>query len=164
MTGACRFAHAIGISAIIAASSAAGAEFVISLERLPKQVSEAVKGKFPMAEVIEVSEKTDDEVVYEVTVRDNGKKIDVTIDADGDIESLEREIDGSELPKVVREAIAKTHSDKTIEIAEAVYEIEDGKEELDFYEAQLKAKDGKQTEAMIKADGTFIEADKDDDE
>src|SRR5438128_1117976 len=99
----------------------------VPLEKLPKAVTDAVKKMFPKAELIsaikeeEVEEKEekgkdkkeakekeeDDEVEYEVTIKENGKKIDVTVHADGKIEAFEKEIDLKDLPRAVTAALEK---------------------------------------------------------
>lgn len=140
----------------------------VPLDKLPKVVSEAVKTLYPKAEMLKASEEADeedkDEVVYEVTVKLNGKMIDITVDDEGEIELLEKEIALKDLPKAVSEAAAKLYPDAKAKSAEAVYELEDGKEELEFYEVQLKTADGKVIEAKFKADGKVVKEDDKDDE
>jgi len=154
------------ISAICMVSNVQSEEKDVPLEKLPKAVSEAVKKMFPKAEMLKASEEEDkeDEVVYEVTVKLDGKKIDITVDDEGEIELLEKEIALKDLPKAVSETLTKLYPDCKAETAEAVYELEDGKEELEFYEVQLKTADGKVVEAKIKANGKVVkDDDKDDD-
>ena len=93
---------------------------------------------------------------YEVTVKEAGKLIDITVEANGNIEGLEKEIALKDLPKAVTEALKKKYPKAVYKSAEAVYEIEDGKEELEFYEVQLKTADNQEIEANIKADGKII--------
>ncbi|MEZ6034053.1 MAG: hypothetical protein R3C17_13240 [Planctomycetaceae bacterium] len=143
-------------------------EKFVPLEKLPKSVSEAVRKMFPQAEMLKASEEQDeaddDEVVYEVTVKVDGKKIDITVDDEGEIELLEKEIALKDLPKAVSETLARMYSKDTLKSAEAVYELEDGKEELEFYEVQLKNADGKVVEARIKANGKVVQEDDKEDE
>ncbi len=151
------------ISATCMVSNVRAEEKDVPLEKLPKAVSEAVKKMFPKAEMLKASEEEDeeddDEVVYEVTVKLDGKKIDITVDGKGEIELLEKEIDLKDLPKAVSETLAKMYPDGQAESAEAVYELEDAKEELEFYEVQLKTANGKIVEAKIKANGKVVEDD-----
>ncbi|MDB5389468.1 MAG: hypothetical protein JWM11_5114, partial [Planctomycetaceae bacterium] len=109
---------------------------------------------FPKAELIKATkEEEDKEVNYEVTVKVDGKQIDITVEADGKIEELEKEIDLKDLPKAVTEALEKNHPKAVHKSAEAVYEIEDGKEELEYYEVQLVTSDKKMIEVKIKENG-----------
>ncbi len=132
----------------------------VPLDKLPKVVIDAVKKMFPKAELVKATKEVEDgETMYEVTIKENGKKIDVTVEEDGEIEGLEREVDLKDLPKAVTEAIEKKYPKAAHQSAEAVYEIEDGKEELEYYEVLIKTADNKELEVKIKADGTMIESD-----
>ena len=135
----------------------------VPLDKLPKVVVEAVKKKFPGAELISAtSEKEGKELKYEVTIKDKGKKIDVTVEEDGDIEGFEREINVKDLPKAVLKTLEEKYPKMTLKSAEAVYEIEDSKEELEYYEVLLITADKKEIEVKIEADGTFKEEEKSD--
>lgn len=145
------------ISVIAIAHPSHAEETAVPLDKLPKAVTEAVKKMFPMAELIKATQEEEDgEVEYEVTVKENGKNIDITVEADGDIEGLEKEIDVKALPKAVTDALSTKHSKAVFQSAEAVYEIENGKEELEFYEVQLKTEDGEEIEVKVKSDGTIM--------
>ena len=139
-------------------------ESKVPLDKLPKAVVESIKKKFPTAELVEeTEEKEDGKVEYEVTVKVAGKKIDVTVEANGKIEGYEKEIGVGELPAAVIATLDKTYPKATKKLAEAVYEVEDGKDELEFYEIQLETADKKTVEAKVKADGTLVK-DKDKEE
>ena len=109
----------------------------VPLEKLPAKVTEAIKKMFPKAELVKATrDEEDDEVEYEVTVKDGGKRIEISIDADGDIEELEKEVDIKDLPKAVTTALETKYPKAMHKSVEAVYEVEDGKEELEYYEVQ----------------------------
>lgn len=156
------------ISATTLVGNVRAEEKEVPLDKLPKVVSEAVKKLYPKAEMLKASEEPDeeekDEVVYEVTVKLNGKMIDITVDDEGEIELLEKEIDLKDLPKAVSEAALKLYPDTKVKSAEAVFELEDGKEELEYYEVQLKTADGKIVEGKFKANGKVVKDDDKDDE
>ena len=132
-------------------------ETKVALDKLPKAVVEAVKKMFPKAEMLEASsEKEHGEMHYEVEIKDNGQKIDVTVEEDGEIESLERELAIKDLPKAIVEAIAAKYPHSTLKSAETVSEIEDGKEELELYEVQIETADKKEMEVKIKYELEFV--------
>ncbi len=134
------------------------AETTVALEKLPKEVKQAVQKMFPKAELLKATQEEDDgKMKYEVTVKENGKKIDIAVEADGEIEGMEKEIDVKDLPRKVTEALEKKYAKAVYQSAEAVYEIEDGKEELEYYEVQLKTAENEEIEVKIKADGTIID-------
>ena len=90
------------------------------------------------------------EVLYEVTIKSDGKEIDVTVEESGEIEEIERTIDLKDLPTLVTEALAKKFPGSTLKSAEVVYEVEDGKEELECYEVKLEGADKKEIEAAVE--------------
>ena len=154
----------------------------VAIDKLPKAVVDAVKKMFPKAEMTgatkeeeeeedgngEGEDKEDEqddakgdendddaekpEILYEVTLKDNGQEIDVTVDESGEIEEVERTIDLNDLPKLVTDALAKKFPKSTLKSAEAIYEVEDGKEELDCYEVKLQTADRKQIEAAVEVE------------
>ena len=148
------------VSGVMLISSVYAEEKAVPLDQLPKVVTDAVKKMFPKAQMVEATqEEVDGKIQYEVTIKENGKKIDVIVKADGKIDSLEKEIDLKDLPKAVTEAVKKSYPKDVAKSAEAVFEIEDGKEELEYYEILLKTPDGKEIEAKFKSDGTVFKDD-----
>ena len=153
----------------------------IPLDKLPKAVVESIKKMFPDAEMksatkevvkdeddddddakTETDDKdTDDkdekdeddsEVIYEVTLSEKGKTIDVTVDEEGDIEEVERSIELKELPRLVADALAKQFPKSTLKSAEAIYEVEDGEMEFEGYEVILETADKKEIEADVEVE------------
>jgi hypothetical protein len=150
------FGAFLTISAAVGIDLAYADEIAVPLDKLPKAVAEAVTKKYPKAEFVKaMKEEEDGKIGYEVTVKENGKSIDITLGSDGEIESLEKVIDLKELPKAVVDAIEKQYPKAAHKSAEALYEVEDGKEELEFYEVQLKTKEGEEIEVKVKSDGTI---------
>lgn len=92
------------------------------------------------------------EILYEVTLKDNGQEINVTVEESGEIEEIERTIDLKDLPKLVTDALARKFPKSTLKSAEAVYEVEDGEEELECYEVKLETADKKEIEAEVEID------------
>lgn len=125
------------------------------LDKLPEVVSAAVKKMFPQAKLVKATseEEEEDEREYEVTLIDGDNTIDVTVDEEGDVESLEMAIPLEALPKKVTKTMRKRYADWKPASAEAVYEIEDGERELEYYEIQLESADSKQREVKIQPNG-----------
>lgn len=126
----------------------------VPLDKLPKAVKEAVEKRFPKVEMTEASkEKDGDKVVYEVSLKKDGKAIDVTVTEAGAVTLIEQEIEFKDLPK----AVAKTFGDKypkaKYEIVESVTKVADGKETLDYYEATLVDESKKKWEVEVLPDG-----------
>ena len=129
----------------------------VPLDKLPKAVLEAAKKRFPKAEVKEASKETNDDkkTVYEVTLKEDGKNIDVTLTPEGKITLIEKEIDRKDLPKAVADTFDKKYPKATYKIVEEVIKVVDGKETLEYYEALLVTADKKTFEVEVLPDGKF---------
>lgn len=126
----------------------------VPLDKVPKAVLEAAKKRFPKAEVTGTSKETQDgKTFYEVELKENGKKIDVTLTPEGTITLIEKQIDDKDLPKAVVETLDKQYPKAMLKIIEEVTAVKDGKEVVDFYEAILITADKKEIEVQIAADG-----------
>ncbi len=150
----------MAVTATVFVGSVRAEEKAVPLDQLPTPVTAAVKKMFPKAEMLKASrEKEGQQIEYEVTVKENGKKIDVTMEESGEIKSLEKEMALKDLPKAVTKTLEKMYPQATQKSAEAVFEIEDGKEELEFYEIHLKTANDKEIEAKIKQNGKVVKDD-----
>ncbi len=126
----------------------------VPLDKLPKPIVEALKKKFPKAELVEASKEIEDgKTEYEVTIKDDGKKIDVTLTAEGTILGLEKEMAAKDLPKAVTETLESKYAKATYKMVEAVIKIKDGKENLEHYEILLVTADKKTVEVVVTIDG-----------
>ena len=103
-------------------AGAAGAqEKKVDVEKLPRAVADAVKTKFPGAKLVGAStEKEGDKTVYEVSIKHKGSNIDVTLEPDGKIVSVEKEIAAKDLPKAVRTALEAKFAGATYKKVEEI--------------------------------------------
>ena len=125
----------------------------VAPDKLPKAVADAMKVKFPKAEVTGATkEKDGDKTTFEVTVMDGKTKIDVNVSEDGTITGYEKAVALDDLPKAVSRAAAKEHPKGKAKNAEAVYTVKKGKDKLAYYEVFVEV-DGKVVEVEILADG-----------
>src|SRR5262245_46858985 len=98
----------VGWSVVVSllAGAAGAQEKKVDLDKLPRAVADAVKTKFPGAKLVAAStEKEGDKTVYEVSIKHKGANIDVTLEPDGKIVSVEKEIAAKDLPRAVRTAL-----------------------------------------------------------
>jgi biopolymer transport protein ExbD len=94
---------------VVGAALVRADEEKVPLEKLPKAVVEAVQKRFPKIKMVGASkEKEGDKVVYEVTLKKDGKNIDVTVTEAGAITLIEQELAFKDLPK----AVARTFEEK----------------------------------------------------
>ena len=156
---------------VVFASSRAmrAAEEKKELKDVPKACVESVKKRFPKGELTEASkeEADDGKTVYEISVKQEGKKTDVTLTPEGVITMIEQQITEKELPKAVTEGVEKKYPKPKYEIAESVTVVENGKEKLSYYEVLVATASGKKVEIEVNLDGTMKHeedktADKDD--
>jgi hypothetical protein len=132
-------------------------EAKVPLDKLPRPVVEAVKKRFPKAELVEGSkETTKDKTEYEVTVKNKGQKIDITLTPEGAILGLEKEIAAKDLPKAVAATLKEKHPKAVYKIIEEVIKVKDGKETFAYYEVLLQTAANQTLEVLIGADGKIM--------
>lgn len=128
----------------------------VPIDKLPKAVLEAAKKRFPKAEVKGASKETEDKkTVYEVTLKEGGKNIDVTLTSEGKITLIEKQIDRKDLPKAVAATFDKKYPNAKYRIIEEVIKVAEGKETLEYYEALLVTAGKKTFEVEVLPDGKF---------
>jgi hypothetical protein len=126
----------------------------VPLDKLPKPVVDGVKKRFPSAELKEASKEDENgKTVYEVTIKDQGHNIDVTLTPEGGLVSIERQIEAKDLPKAVTDTMDQKYPKATLKVIEEVVKVRDGKEKLEYYEFQLVTADKKKLEVTVTPDG-----------
>ena len=129
-------------------------ETKVELSEVPKSGIDAVKTMFPDAKIEGAAKETDDDkTVFEVTLKQKGRTIDVTIGADGKIQVVEKEIAEKDLPTAVKKQLEAKYPKATYKIVEQVESMKDGKLVLDFFEVLLTTADKQSIEAQIAPDG-----------
>lgn len=130
-----------------------------TLGKLPKAVKEAVEKRFPKVKMTGASKGKDgDKVVFEVSLKRDGKNIDVTVTEAGAVTAIEQEVAFQDLPKEVAKTFEEKYPKARYEIVESVTKVVDGKETLEYYEAVLVAADKKKWEVEVLPDGKFKSA------
>ena len=125
----------------------------IPLDKLPRAVADAVKAKYPGAELVGAEEETENgQTVYEVAIKDKGQKIEVTFKPDGTLVSVEKEIAVKDLPRAVADALDAKYPKATVKKAEE--ETEGAKV---TYEVLLVTADKKTLEVTFDATGKVLE-------
>lgn len=136
----------------------------IGLDDLPSAVVHGVKAKFPHAELKAAGkEKEKGKTLYEVSITHEGRAIDVMLTPKGVVKEFETALRPEALPTIVAEALKAKYPKAKIETAEALYEVEDGRDELEAYEIAIKT-DGKSKEVSITPKGKFKEIAEDEDD
>jgi uncharacterized membrane protein YkoI len=137
----------------------------ITPDKLPKKVADAVKARFPGAEITGAEkEKEGGAIVYDVELKHKGRKYEMEIKEDGTVIEIEKQVDEKDLPEAVKKAVlAKYPKAKLDEIME-VNKVKDKKETPDHYEIVIVTADKKKMEITVSLDGKTVkggEAEKD---
>jgi len=144
---------AAGLVLITLATGLRADESKIPLDQVPKPVINAVKAKFPGAELKgAVKEVEDGKTLYEISVTYQGKSIDVVAKPDGAITAIEKLIDAKDLPKPVVAALKAKYPGATVKKAEEL--TEDGKVS---YEVSLMTADKKNVGVTLDPKGKILE-------
>jgi len=149
---------AVVLAGFLLAMPTAGTQKKPNLDKIPKQVMDALKAKFPKAEIDKWSkEKEDGMVIYDFEFKQEGQKFEADIKEDGTIHNWEREISVKDLPEIVRKAVEAKYPQSVIKEIMAITEVTDGKEELEGYEIILETARKKEIEVTVAPDGKFLE-------
>jgi len=102
-------------------SALGGDEEKIPLGKVPAAVMDALKAKYPGAEFTGAEkEEEDGGTVYEVALKHQGQKYEAECKPDGTLIAVDREIQLSDLPAAVTEALTKRWPKGTLKDAEEV--------------------------------------------
>jgi uncharacterized membrane protein YkoI len=157
----------IGCSAIIAVAAAlslatagrAGDEKV-EIDKLPKAVVDALKARFPGAELKSAEkEKDGDKFFFDVTLKHKDQNYEVAVTPEGVITGYEHQIDAKDLPKAVSKALEAKYPKATYAMIEEVFKVKDKKDVLEYYEVAVVTADKKQLEVHVAPDGKILKAD-----
>jgi len=127
-------------------------------KEIPKKVMDALKAKFPKAEIHKwTKEKEGDAVVYDIEFKENGRKCEADIKEDGTYVNYEREIAAKDLPKAVTDAVEKKYPKATMKEIMEIMEVKGKDDKLEGYEIVLVTADKKEVEVTIAPDGKVLE-------
>jgi uncharacterized membrane protein YkoI len=146
-----------GLALLLLRTAAPADEEKIPLNKLPKAVTNAVKERFPKAELLRAEKENENgKLRYEVALKHKGHRLDATFTPDGKLVEIEKVIALKHLPKAVAEAVKAKYAGATLKKAEEITHVKDGKEQLDAYEVQLTTSKGQTVEVEIAPDGRIL--------
>src|SRR5262249_22500163 len=127
-------------------------------KEIPKKVMDALKAKFPKAEITKwTKEKEGNDVVYDIEFKQEGRKFEADIKEDGTILNWEKEIAAKDLPEAVKKAVDKKYPNAKLKEIMEVTEVKGKEEKLEGYEIVLETADKKEVEVMVAPDGKILE-------
>jgi hypothetical protein len=134
------------------------AEGDLEMEKLPKVVMDALKARFPEAEIQKWTREKEGEIfVYDIEFRQQDRKFEADIKEDGTIHNWEKEIAAADLPEVAMKAVQAKYPDSAIKEIMEITAVSDGKEALEAYEVVLETADKTEVEVAVATDGTILE-------
>lgn len=131
----------------------------VALDKVPKAIIDAVKAKFPKAELVSggTEEGDDGKTVYEISIKDQGTNIDVTLTTDAKIIEVEKEIAADKINKEVKKTLDTEYPKATIKKAEEIT-----KGDTVAFEFLLETADKKVVEVKIDPKGKILETEQKD--
>jgi uncharacterized membrane protein YkoI len=134
----------------------------VPLEKVPKPVMDAIKARFPGADLTSVEkEKEGDKVVYDIELKHKGRKYEMDIQEDGTVVEIEKEVAAKDVPGAVTRAVEAKYPKSTIQDVMEVNKVK-GKEETPVhYEVTLVTADKKKLEVVVSLDGKTVKTEGD---
>ena len=123
---------------------------------LPQPVARAAQARFPGYQLISAEKETEKSgVLYDLEMRQQGRKYEMDVREDGTIVEVEKEVPAREVPKAVTQAVKAKYQNATIREVMEVNPVNGGKETPDHYEVTLTDA-GKEREVELSLDGAKV--------
>lgn len=147
----------LGLLLLGSGPAARAGEEEVPLKDVPRAVLDAVKARFPGAELKEAAKETEEgRTVYEVSLKHRGKGVDVSARPDGTIVEVETELATKDLPAAVAAAVKAKYPGAVVKRAEEIVAIDGGKETKN-YEVLLTTGGKKSVEVKVSPGGQILE-------
>ncbi|MBO0700261.1 MAG: PepSY-like domain-containing protein [Zavarzinella sp.] len=162
MRGLTSWCGAVVVAGLFLAGTAAGAdektkEEKISADKLPRAVMAAVKAHFPDPEFTSLTkETTGDKVVYDIELKQKGKKHEMDIREDGTVLEIENEVPAKDLPDAVTKALDAKFPKATVAEVMEVNKVTGKEIKFLHYELTIETAEKKKLEVVITADGKSV--------
>ena len=133
-------------------------EHTVAAKDAPAAVIHTARARFPDARFIGVATERDDDgkQVYEVTLKQAGRTIDVTTTPEGQLTLIEKEIARAQLPASVVKLLDNQYPRSTYRIVEEVTSVAGTAETLSFFEILLVDAKKQRFEVQVAPDGSKI--------
>ena len=134
----------------------------MSVKSAPKPVMQTVQTRFKDARVVGVArEKSENQKdIYEVSLVEKGRHIDVILNPDGSMVLFEREIAFKDLPQPVVGTLTQQYAGARYKLVEEVVKMVEGKETLAHYEMLLTDARKQVAAVEIDAEGKVLKVEK----
>jgi hypothetical protein len=130
----------------------------LQLEKIPPAVMDALKVRFPDADIKKWTKEEEGEIfVFDIEFEQNGWKFEADIKEDGSIHNWEKALEEKDLPDMVKEAAETAYPGATIVEIMVITAVTGGEEALEGYEIVLQPADADEVEIMVAPDGAIVE-------
>jgi uncharacterized membrane protein YkoI len=154
MTGRVAFVFASMVS--MAGTAALAADKKLSRSELPQKVAEALDHRFPGADLTSAEKETEEgNVVYDLELKQKGRKYEMDVKEDGTILEVEKEIKAKDVPAAVTKAVRDKFPHATVKEVMEKDKVEGKEEKPTGYEVTIEA-DGKPKEVVVSLDGKSV--------
>lgn len=128
------------------------------LGQIPPAVIDALKAKFPKADIDKwTREKEGEEVIYDLEFRVDGTKYEADITEAGRIDNWEKQVSPEMLPEAVRQAVEQRHPKATIREVMQMTTVKAGTDVPEGFEIVLETAEKKTVELSVAPDGKILE-------
>jgi len=129
----------------------------VPVSKLPAEILSAVTARFPGMPIVGAAKETEDgKTFFEVTVKVNGKNVDVTATQAGALTLIEREISRKDLPATVTKLLDQKYPKAKWDLVEDVTTVSGSGETLSYYEVLLTDATKQKLEVQVAIDGSKI--------
>ena len=143
---------------LLLASLALGVAAVAAAGKLPPDVMAALITKFPHAKIDKWNkEKEDGRIVYDIEFKQDSRKFEADIFADGTIHNWEQQIAQGDLPQPVVQAVNRKFPGAVLKEVMAVTDVQNAVEHLHGYEIVVARAHKKDVEMTVAPDGRILE-------
>ena len=143
---------------ILAAAQVRGQEVAVPQDQVPKAVMNALLAKFPKAAIdICVKATEGGEVIYDIEFKQEGRKFEADIKANGTYLNYEQAIEITALPEAVIAAIEKRYPRSVLKEIMQETEITGKTEQLSAYEVIIDTVGKGQVEVRVSPEGKVLE-------
>jgi uncharacterized membrane protein YkoI len=148
----------MGVAAMIVVLPAtAWGQEKLTPDKVPAKVMAAAKERFPGAEFTSITkEKENNQVIYDLELKHQGRKYEMDIKEDGTIIEIEKQVFNKDVPAAITKAVTAKYPGSGIEEVMEVNKVNGKVETPDHYEVTLVTADKKKLEVEVSLDGKTV--------
>jgi hypothetical protein len=124
----------------------------VALKNVPQAVLDAIKDKFPKAELGKAAKETEDgKTIYKLTFIYKKHNYEAECEADGTFQAINKELEVKELPEKIAKVLEEKYPKARINLIEEITK----KDKIVSYDVELVSADKQEIEVQISPEGTI---------